>query len=122
MTAVLTSPVDRPTTEEMPAMTTTKARPETKRQRKVRKNPPIATDPAQNFRCSWEAWLLYEDACRAMGTNRSAHLRSVIDWVNHVPGAEAPRRPRLEQLHELEYLQEQQEQKRAARADLDGAA
>lgn len=119
MTALL---ADRPTTEET-AVTATMpdtARPQTKRQRKIRKNPPVANDPAQNFRCNPDAWLLFDDSVRAMKTNRSAYLRDVIDWVNHVPGATRPERPRLEQLHDIEYLREQDEKRKAAR--LDGAA
>lgn len=96
------------------------ARPETKRQRKIRKNPPIATDVARNFRCPDDNWLQFSDACHASGVTMSEAIRQFVDWYSWADGATMPKRPRLETLHDLDYLREQAEQKRAAR--LDGAA
>lgn len=94
-----------------------KPRPKTKKQRR---NPPIATDVARNFRCPDDNWMQFDDACHASGVTMSEAIRQFIDWFSWADGATMPKRPRLETLHDLDYLREQAEQKRAAR--LDGAA
>jgi hypothetical protein len=99
----------RPATELTEVIMSTPTNTE-RRTRRPRKNPPIPTEPAVNFRISPEGWAEFGDGCHIMGTTRSEVLREFIAWYNHVPGAAKPKRPSLSLLQYQEDLPEQPEQ------------
>lgn len=49
--------------------------------------------PTRPIRVSLEVWTAFGNATGAMGTDRSAALRTFMDWYLRKPGAELPVRP-----------------------------
>lgn len=110
----MTAVHDAPRTSDRPAEPGTP--------RRARKNPPIPTEPAVNFRISPEGWAEFGAACSALDMTRSEALRLFIAWFNHVPGAEKPQRPALEMLTYQEDLPADHQPEPTDHHPYDGAA
>ena len=49
--------------------------------------------PTKKFRVEDELWTRFDEATKALGTNRSAWLVDAIKWCVHAKGVRAPKRP-----------------------------
>lgn len=54
--------------------------------------PNVPKTPARQIRIG-EAWYDFDAAAKAMGTERAAVIRDLIDWYIREPGAKLPERP-----------------------------
>lgn len=57
-----------------------------------RMSPNVPKTPARQIRIG-ESWYDFDAAAKAMGTERAAVIRELIDWYIREPGAKLPARP-----------------------------
>jgi hypothetical protein len=57
-----------------------------------RMSPNVPKTPARQIRIG-ETWYDFDAAAKAMGTERAAVIRQLIDWYIREPGAKLPDRP-----------------------------
>ncbi|NED75369.1 hypothetical protein G3I51_24200 [Streptomyces sp. SID9944] len=55
-------------------------------------SPNVPKTPARQIRIG-ETWYDFDAAAKAMGTERAAVIRQLIDWYIREPGAKLPNRP-----------------------------
>ncbi|NED31080.1 hypothetical protein [Streptomyces sp. SID8499] len=55
-------------------------------------SPNVPKTPARQIRIG-ETWYDFDAAAKAMGTERAAVIRQLIDWYIREPGAKLPDRP-----------------------------
>ncbi|MFE2710593.1 hypothetical protein ACFXKI_01030 [Streptomyces mirabilis] len=55
-------------------------------------SPNVPKTPARQIRIG-ETWYDFDAGAKAMGTERAAVIRELIDWYIREPGAKLPQRP-----------------------------
>lgn len=53
----------------------------------------VGKTPHRQVRVEDDLWEQFDQATRALGTDRSTWLREAIGWCVRTPGAKMPRRP-----------------------------
>lgn len=56
-------------------------------------SPNAPKNPTRPIRVDLSEWGVFGEASNAMGSDRSAALRSFMDWYLHKPGSRTPARP-----------------------------
>ncbi|MEU1663618.1 hypothetical protein ABZ547_08380 [Streptomyces sparsogenes] len=69
--------------------------------------------PARQIRIG-DTWYDFDAAAKAMGTERAAVIRELIDWYIREPGAKLPHRPDRDVVIAAREKREREEQERTA--------